>query len=231
MKIESGQNKGWVAIWRKIIDSEIWLQEPWRLRVWLYFIAEANHCEELRYGQKLRRGQFHVSSIPDLCRETRWKKGYISKQTSVNSMKQFWKWLRKEKMIDTKKTTRGTIITILNYAKYQDISNKSVDTEEHPVIDTNGTPEVSHDRQPPKPLEQLNKEESPSVIKLSGETLKNEMRKQGKTPYYHGNIMRWKDNKWWVVENGEWLEFADSEKTIEWRPLYQKYGEEKTIKN
>jgi len=218
MKIETGQNKGWVAIWRKLIDSEIWIQEPWRLRAWLYFIAEANHCEELRYGQKLERGQLYISSMSDLCREIRWKKGFAYKETSVNAMKQFWKWLRKEKMINTKKTTRGSIITILNYDKYQDI-RKMVDTKKQPTVDTNKTLATPHDRQPLKPLKQLNKEESSFEKNLSGKELKIEMRKHGKAPYYRGEEMRWSKNRWWVVpeDNGEWLKFEDSENAIEWR--------------
>lgn len=38
-------------------------------------------------------------------------------------------------------------------------------------------------------------------------------------PYFRGNEMRWSQGKWWVIENGEWLEFAGSEKEIEWRKV------------
>jgi len=38
-------------------------------------------------------------------------------------------------------------------------------------------------------------------------------------PYYMGYMMRWKpsENKWYVIQHGEWLEFADKENKIEWR--------------
>ena len=42
--------------------------------------------------------------------------------------------------------------------------------------------------------------------------------KRGKLkPFFRGNPMRWSQNRWWVIENGEWLEFVGSESEIEWR--------------
>lgn len=38
-------------------------------------------------------------------------------------------------------------------------------------------------------------------------------------PYFWGNEMRWSQEKWWVIKNGEWLEFAGNESEIEWRQL------------
>lgn len=36
-------------------------------------------------------------------------------------------------------------------------------------------------------------------------------------PFYRDNEMRWSQNKLWVLENGDWLEFNDLESKIEWR--------------
>ncbi len=36
-------------------------------------------------------------------------------------------------------------------------------------------------------------------------------------PFFLGDEMRWSQNRWWVIENGEWLEFAGNESEIEWR--------------
>jgi hypothetical protein len=38
-------------------------------------------------------------------------------------------------------------------------------------------------------------------------------------PFYRGFAMRWvpSKNKWYVIQHGEWLEFADKENKIEWR--------------
>ena len=38
-------------------------------------------------------------------------------------------------------------------------------------------------------------------------------------PFYRGFAMRWvpSKNKWYVIQHGEWLEFADKENKIEWK--------------
>lgn len=36
-------------------------------------------------------------------------------------------------------------------------------------------------------------------------------------PFFLGDEMRWSQNRWWVIKNGEWLEFAGNESEIEWR--------------
>lgn len=227
MNFEEEINKGWVALWRKIEDSEIWEQEPWRLKTWIHFINEANHSDELRYGQKLRRGQVYISSMAELCKQIRWKKGFVYKTPTVNAMKHFWEWLRKRGMVDTRRTTRGTIITILNYRKYQDIPKKEsrmVDTSKSPMVDTTQTPTTSHDRQPLKPLEQLNKEEG--FISFKKERFERinssfKSKESGKLyePFYLGKPMRWSQDKWWVVkENNEWLEYAGELGEIKLKP-------------
>jgi DNA polymerase/3'-5' exonuclease PolX len=42
-----------------------------------------------------------------------------------------------------------------------------------------------------------------------------------KKPFYRGNPMIWSETKkkWFVIKDGEWLEFADKEATIEWRVI------------
>jgi len=36
-------------------------------------------------------------------------------------------------------------------------------------------------------------------------------------PLFLGDEMRWSQNRWWVIKNGEWFEFAGKEAEIEWR--------------
>ena len=40
-----------------------------------------------------------------------------------------------------------------------------------------------------------------------------------KKPFYKGEPMVWSDSKkkWFVIRDGEWLEFADKQSTVEWR--------------
>jgi len=57
-----------------------------------------------------------------------------------------------------------------------------------------------------------------SFKELADAYKKHKKRKRSyKKPYFRGNEMRWSQNKWWVIENGEWLEFAGQESEIEWK--------------
>lgn len=139
--------RGWIALHRKIEDSEIWQQEPWRLKTWLYFLLEANHQDVEREGQIFKRGQLYVRSSKVLGEKMRWRSGCVWKIPSIDAVKQFLSWLRKRKMITTRRTIRGLFITILNYPKYQkgggvntdffgSLVDTPVDTEKHAIVDT-----------------------------------------------------------------------------------------------
>ncbi len=142
--------KGWIAIHRKTEESEIWIQKPWRFKTWIYFLLEANHSNTRKAGEKLKRGQIYVPSAKELCKEVSWYEGCVYRKPSVEAMKQFWKTLREKGMVDTRKTTRGTIITILNYKRYQDFS-PIVDIGKKTFVDasadTTQTPANPYDRQ------------------------------------------------------------------------------------
>jgi predicted transcriptional regulator len=36
-------------------------------------------------------------------------------------------------------------------------------------------------------------------------------------PFFWEDEMRWSQNRWWVIKNGEWLKFDGNESEIEWR--------------
>lgn len=63
-----------------------------------------------------------------------------------------------------------------------------------------------------KTIKELGKED----FLWEGSFLKDKFGNKWK-PYFKNYEMRWAQGKWWVLQNGEWLEFAGSEKEIEWR--------------
>lgn len=161
MDTQNGKLKeGWIAIWRCLFKSEIWEQEPWRLKAWLYMIGQANHSDKTEFGRNLKRGQLLVNRIKDLNRAIRWRRGSVWKTPTVEATKTLWWWLRQKGMITTKRTTRGTIITILNYPKYQDIKKLPQQPPQQPPKQPLQQP--ASNRQPPtidnnvKQLKQLN---------------------------------------------------------------------------
>lgn len=118
MVSQTGKQKGWITLYRKTEDSEIWTQEPWRFKAWIYLLLNANHKNDDQ--KKLQRGQLLIRSSREFAKALAHKKGRGWDSPTTEAVKTYWAWLRKKDMITTHKTTRGVIITILNYNEYQD---------------------------------------------------------------------------------------------------------------
>jgi hypothetical protein len=103
---------------RCIQDAAISTQPPHVREIWDWLIKESNHAE----NNQFKRGQCMRSykDIQDgLAWYVGWRKMSYNKWQCENAMK----WLTKENMITTQKTTRGLIISLVNYDKYQTVSH------------------------------------------------------------------------------------------------------------
>lgn len=105
---------GWARIHRKIEDNPLWLSEPFtRGQAWIDLIVFANHKKGYFFVRGNRvdidRGQIGWSQVT---MAKRWK---WSRKKVVN----FLKMLKKEHQIEFEKNTVTSIITILNYEKFQ----------------------------------------------------------------------------------------------------------------
>ena len=111
---------GWIKLHRQIRDSAIWeSNEPFDARsAWIDMLLSANHEEkEIYIGGEfkvIREGQFHTSQVK-LAEKWRWKR---------DKVESFLKSLIKNGMItcETGKSgaSRGTTVTIVKYAFFQD---------------------------------------------------------------------------------------------------------------
>jgi hypothetical protein len=106
---------GWIKLYRKLIDSNLWLAEPFtRGQAWVDMIALANHDDGYIRVRgiriDIRRGQLAWS---ELSLAARWK-------WSRNKVR---KWLeeleKKEQQIEQQKNRVTTLISIVNYESYQ----------------------------------------------------------------------------------------------------------------
>jgi DNA-binding transcriptional regulator YhcF (GntR family) len=105
--------KGWITLHRKLLKNPI-CQKPSYLSVWIHLLLMANY-EETSFiwnnkKQILRKGQL-LTGLKVLSKET----GIA--QTTVYRILNY---LENEKQIKQEKTTKYTVITILNWDKYQD---------------------------------------------------------------------------------------------------------------
>lgn len=100
---------GYILLSRQILKSDIWKKPPEYLKTFLYILLKVNHDNEL-----FPRGSnfFNFSEV---------KPNGVTK----DQIYKFLAWARSEKVgiLATQKTTRGTIIKVNNYDKYQTPDN------------------------------------------------------------------------------------------------------------
>ena len=118
-KVEGGA----VFIARQLLDSGIWSKPSTWLKIWLYILCSVNYKDNKQY--KRGTGFFSWPSI--LTTRQNWSD--IKLHTVDNCVR----WLKLTGQITTQKTTRGMIISVCNYALYQDIKTYKNDTENDKV--------------------------------------------------------------------------------------------------
>lgn len=107
-------DNSWIKIHRKIQGSDIWKKPSDWLKIWMYILQEVN----FGYYKHFDKGE-NFFNYHDVARQC---------GVSYNSVVKCVKWLKLATQVATRKTTRGVIIKVLNYAKYQDNENRESKT-------------------------------------------------------------------------------------------------------
>ena len=105
------------TIWaRQTIESTIFYHKPpeW-FKIWFYIVNRVNHTD----NRLFKRGENFMTykEIMDATKCTR------------STVKHCIDYLKSDTMIDTRKTTRGMVVFVLNYDKYQDWKTYQKDTQ------------------------------------------------------------------------------------------------------
>ncbi|KAA6455265.1 Replication protein O [Bacillus atrophaeus] len=118
---------GWIKLHRSVQDHWIYQEKRKfsKYEAWLDLLMMASHKDnKFVLGNELyevKRGQF-ISSIRKLGERWSW---------SNTKVTQFLDLLRKDEMIDFKKDTKKTLITIVNYGVYHDSEEEKKTVIEH----------------------------------------------------------------------------------------------------
>jgi len=124
---------GCVFLARIIDESDVWCGKPsWWLKVWLHILMRVNHKKQKGFnrGQAFfSRDQIHLD-----CH-------LRNDRVKAKSVDNVIRWLKSTTRITTRKTTRGIVITVCNYDKYQDIDNYRNDTGNDRLNDLGTTQE------------------------------------------------------------------------------------------
>ena len=136
MKLSSG----WIKLHRKILDCFIWQDKPYdKARAWIDLLLIAMHHDKKMLIDDevviIQRGSF-MTSIVKLADRWGW---------SRNKVVRYLDMLESEQMLNTKRTPKGTLITIVKYDDYQLIDMPCESTNESTDGATNETPNESTD--------------------------------------------------------------------------------------
>jgi hypothetical protein len=107
---------------RCIQNSAIAIAPPHVREIWDWILKEANHKPMNTYGKTIGRGQL-LTDYKEIQDGLHWKEGYIKKSYKKHHVDYAMRWLRQERMVTTQKTTRGLIITVCKYDRYQNPAN------------------------------------------------------------------------------------------------------------
>lgn len=103
---------------RKLRNSDIAKKPPCYREIWDWLIEQANHSTKGVFP----RGSC-MRSIRDIQEGLHWMIGYRKMTYKKWQCENALKWLRREGMITTTKTTRGMVIKVDNYKDYQNPKN------------------------------------------------------------------------------------------------------------
>lgn len=113
---------------RCIQEASIAHAPPHVREIWDWLIMKASYRP--RPGDSLERGQL-LTSYEEIRNGLSWRVGYRVERYSKWDCEKAMKYLTKEGMITTAKTTRGFVITICKYGYYQNPDNYESHSENH----------------------------------------------------------------------------------------------------
>lgn len=171
---------GCVLVARKMLDSDIMDQSPLVLKLWLWFLMKANWKDR----DQLKRGEL-VTTIAEMQKAMSHYSGWRKVSPTPDQIRSAYGALRCTARITARRTTRGMIISVINYATYQDTLSYASRAESRngegpcPAAIPHDTESLNQENQdikpssPPKPKKPVSPEACRLSEKLAGMILKN----------------------------------------------------------
>lgn len=149
------QTSGWVVLNRQILKHWLW-EDAKAFQIWTWLVMNANYDDSKIFwkGQErvLKRGQI-LTTAREIARECYCSKGKVDR-TLIK--------LKTSDMIEPETKSKGSIITILNYRKYNDMGLNS-----EPEIEPEFGKESSQNRARIEPIITIKQENKKTSISLA----------------------------------------------------------------
>jgi len=131
---------GWIRLDRAIQDNFLW-QEPEALKLWLYLLMAASLTDKATAfnGQMLniKRGQLVFGLNAASARLN----------ISIRRLRKYLNWFEADDMIDKQVTNKFSIISITNYAQYQDSGKQPSSKSQATATQTTTTIQVTSNKE------------------------------------------------------------------------------------
>lgn len=127
-------DKGFIVLDRGLIEWR-YNQNPQALALWVRILLKANWSDGYFLGQKIERGQL-ATSIQNLAYES---------GMHPNTVRHWLKKFEEDQQITLKSTNRYTLISVINYAKYQDCFTDDVKRNVKPDVKQDVKQDVKRD--------------------------------------------------------------------------------------
>jgi hypothetical protein len=147
-------SSGWVVLNRQILKHWLW-QDAKAFQIWTWLVMNANYDDSKIFwkGQEriLKRGQI-LTTAREIARECYCSKGKVDR-TLIK--------LKTSDMIEPETKSKGSIITILNYRKYNDM-----DFNSEPETEPEFGKESSQNRARIEPIRTIKQENKKTIISI-----------------------------------------------------------------
>lgn len=115
--------QGWFKLHRELFETDLW-HDVSTFRLFLYLISQASHKDGIKTkGIELKRGQY-IRSYRKLADDLSYKEGRGYKKYSLSTIKSCINKLIESERVNVQETEVGTLFTIVNYAKYQELEHE-----------------------------------------------------------------------------------------------------------
>ena len=178
---------GWIKLHMKILDCFIWQDKPYdKARAWIDLLLIAMHHDKKMLIDDevviIQRGSF-MTSIVKLADRWVWSRNKVVRYLDV---------LESEQMLNTKRTPKGTLITIVKYDDYKlaDMSSESTyesthgATNETPDESADGTTDESADESQNKNIKNIKNDKNVKNEKKEKKEVTNVTKKKEPVVYY-----------------------------------------------
>lgn len=129
---ETMSAEGWVKLWRRLEDSDIWELPPTTIKIWIWLLMHANHEARTVYGIEVQPGEL-ITSYDSICKGIAWKeKGGRVTTTTPNQVRWAIKCLEARQTLQRYPHQQHLHLKVLNWSKFQSTTSAPQQSNDRP---------------------------------------------------------------------------------------------------